>query len=175
MADVRIVISKSKKKLYVYRSGQSKPIYTAIAVHGGKGTWSGIRKIKGWHWGAISARYDPNTWFSFGATFKGWPEPGKEGFVTKWTAKWKARRLTANTGEIWYNGEWYPIWKDMNPFGVVMADLTPGMIELHGTGKDRNGKDEFPPVTHGCVRTYNKDIRHIKGLAPIGTEVEIVE
>lgn len=173
MSSVRIVIRKSKKKLYVYRNG--KEIYRAKAVHGQRLTSNGKRRLLRWYWGAISSRYEPNTWFSYGATFKGWPAPGREGDISKWGKKWKVRRISLDRGDIMYKGNWYSIWKDMNPFGVVMADLEPGKIELHGTGKDPSGRDDFPPVTHGCVRTYNKDILKIKALAPLGTEVEITD
>jgi hypothetical protein len=173
MNNTRIIISKSKKKIYVYKG--TRVIYTAKAFHGGKKTWKGKRKILKWSWGAISSAYEPLTWFSFGATFKGWPLPGKEGFITKWGTKWKVKRITNDRGEIIYNGNPYPIWKDINPFGIVMADLHPGKVELHGTGKDINGNDVFPNVTHGCVRTYNKDILRIKNFAPPGTEVHITD
>ena len=77
----------------------------------------------------------------------------------------------ATTWAIFYDGDWYPVWKNSNPFGVVMADLFPGIVELHGTGKDETGADAFPEVTHGCVRTYNRNILAIMHLAPPGTKV----
>ena len=113
----------------------------------------------------------PNCWFSYGATFKGWPEPAAEGVIVKNGRNWDVRRKSDDLGEILYDGDWYPVWKGQNPFGVVMADLAPGIVELHGTGKDETGADTFPEDTHGCVRTYNKDILAIKALAPRGTKV----
>lgn len=173
MSNVQIVISKKKKQLIVLRRGQSKPAFTCLAVHGGRGTTNGTRKISKWAWGAISSRYQPRTWFSYGATFKGWPSAGHAGQITKWGKRWNVKRESVDIGYIWYDAHWYKIWKDINPFGVVMADLSPGTIELHGTGKDEHGRDAFPNVTHGCVRTHNKDILKIKNLAPVGTEVRI--
>jgi lipoprotein-anchoring transpeptidase ErfK/SrfK len=60
-----------------------------------------------------------------------------------------------------------------------MADLSPGKIELHGTGRDELGNDVLPAmsgtdVTHGCVRATNNAIRRIKKFAPPGTEVQII-
>jgi hypothetical protein len=189
MSAVKIIVRKSKGELYVYKGSGSTPIYKAKAVHGGAAkTSNGRRTIKHWVWGAVSFRYAPNTWFSYGATFKGWPPVGDFGVITKHGRKWHVFRQSATAGLIWYDGGkgggaaspgsltssgWYPIWKDQNPFGVVMADLTPGRIELHGTGKDPRGADTFPPVTHGCVRTHNKSILKIKSLAPAGSIVEI--
>jgi len=54
--------------------------------------------------------------------------------------------------------------KYSNPFGVMMADLEPGKIELHGTGRDRTGHDVLPSmsgtdVVHGCVRITNDAIK----------------
>jgi hypothetical protein len=186
---VKIVVKKSEKKLYVYRSGSSSPIYTATAIHGGPTrTTTGRRTIKRWVWGAVSFRYEPNTWFSFGATFKDWPGVGTHGSVKRDGKNWPVYRMAVNKGKIWYNSNngyrttpkplsdpgWFLIWKDQNPFGVVMADLNPGTIELHGTGKNEAGEDVFPPVTHGCVRTNNAAIRKIKSLAPVGSVVEIL-
>lgn len=177
MSTLKIIVRKRQKKVLLYRG--AKLVYEAFAAHGGPGTSNGKRKILKWHYGAVSALYEPSTWFSFGATFEnrvyGWPQPGKEGFVKVWGKEYRARRRNRNEGDIWYGGRWYPIWKDMNPFGVAMADLEPGSIELHGTGKDKGGRDVFPPVTHGCVRTYNKDILQIKRLVSVGTEVEITD
>ena len=89
------------------------------------------------------------------------------------------RRVDANLAQVKHAGRWYDVWKDSNPFGVLMADLSPGRIELHGTGRDELGNDVLPSmsgpdVTHGCVRVSNAAIRRIKKLAPPGTEVEIV-
>ena len=83
-----------------------------------------VKEIAKWVWGAVSLRddYRPECWFSFGATFKGWPDPGGEGVIRKKGRDWKVRRIGEDLGEIFYDGGWYEIVKDSNPFGVVMAD-----------------------------------------------------
>ena len=179
--DVRIIIKRHKTTLVPggVAPGQikvlrgSKVIRTYPAWHGGRTTPLGEKTIIKWAWGAVSFRddYVPDCWFSYGATFKGWPKPGAEGVLVKNGRTWEVRRRSDDLGEIFYDGDWYPVWKNSNPFGVVMADLFPGIVELHGTGKDETGADAFPEVTHGCVRTYNRNILAIMHLAPPGTKV----
>ena len=178
---VHIVIKKSQKKLYVYQNGRIV-FYTQIA-HGRGGTTSGVRKIKKWVPGPVALRrdYSPITWFSFGATFHSvyrWPAPGVTGYVHPGHGRFEAVRVDANTARVKYSGDWYDVWKDSNPFGVIMADLEPGKIELHGTGRDSTGRDVLPSmsgddITHGCIRVTNDAIKRIKNLAPVGTEVRI--
>jgi hypothetical protein len=181
MSTVRIVIKKKARKLYVYRGG--KVVFKTAVAHGERGTRPGVRKIAKWVWGAVSHRtdYKPTTWFSFGATFHSkyrWPAPGDKGYVNPGHGKFEAERISADLAKVKYRGTWWPVWKDSNPFGVLMAELEPGRIELHGTSRDQAGADELPSmsgsdVTHGCIRVTNSAIRRIKSLAPVGTEVSV--
>lgn len=177
----RIVIKKSLKKLYVYQNGRI--VFETQIAHGRTGTTPGVRKIKSWVTGPVSLRsdYNPITWFSFGATFSAvykWPAPGKIGSVYPGHGKFEAERIDAVTAKVKYLGQWFKVWKDSNPFGVMMADLEPGKIELHGTARDSAGRDVLPSmsgndITHGCIRVTNDAIKRIKALAPMGTEVSI--
>lgn len=179
---VLIIIKKSTRTLYLYRGG--KLLFKTPVAHGKGHTPPGTRKIKKWIPGPVSLRpdYNPITWFSFGATFSKtykWPEPGKGGQVYPGHGRFPAQRIREDLGQVYYNGQWWNVWKDSNPFGVLMADLEPGKIELHGTHRDEKGNDQLPSmvgadVTHGCVRVSNDAIRKIKQLAPVGTEVRIV-
>jgi hypothetical protein len=176
-----IVIKKGQGRLYVYQN--KKAIFETQIAHGRTGTTTGKRKIKKWAPGPVALRadYSPITWFSFDATFDPsyrWPAPGKTGFVHLAHGQFEAKRTGIDTGWVKFNNEWYAIHKDSNPFGALMADLDPGKIELHGTGRDINGQDVLPSmsgndITHGCVRVSNSAIRRIKSLAPVGTEVRI--
>ena len=178
---VKIIIKKNQKKLYVYRNGSI--IFQTQIAHGRTGTTPGVRKIMRWVHGPVALRrdYSPITWFSFGATFASvyqWPASGATGHVLPGHGRFEAKRIDANTAQVKYLGQWYSVWKDSNPFGVMMADLEPGKIELHGTHRDQSGRDVLPSmsgtdITHGCVRVTNDAIKKIKSLAPIGTEVSI--
>lgn len=189
MALPTIVIKKKEQKLFVY-NGKGKEVLRAAVAHGMSHTTTGTRKILKWVPGPVSLRadYNPTTWFSFGLTFHSvykWPpvpKPGSkpnEGTVSVGKPKrYPARRLSKDVGEVYYAGRWWRVWKNSNPFGVIMADLKPGKIELHGTNQDEYGDDDLPTmygndVTHGCVRTYNEIILKIRKIAPIGTEVLI--
>jgi hypothetical protein len=182
MSATTIVIRKSKRVLRVYNK-RGRLVFSTPVAHGKTGTTTGTRKIKKWVWGPVSHRpdYSPITWFSFGATFSKryrWPKPGETGFVRPGHGRFKAKRLSTAEAKVEYDGVWYEVWKDSNPFGVLMADLSPGLIELHGTHRDKLGADELPSmsggdITHGCVRVSNTAIRKIKQLAPIGTVVKI--
>jgi hypothetical protein len=181
MSNIQIIIKKSQKKLYVYQSGQI--VFQTQIAHGRTGTHPGVRKIKEWVTGPVALRrdYSPITWFSFGATFASvyrWPKPGSIGHVYPGHGQFEAKRIDANTAQVKYLGQWYDVWKDSNPFGVIMADLEPGKIELHGTQRDQTGRDVLPSmsgndITHGCVRVTNDAIKRIKSLALVGTEVHI--
>jgi hypothetical protein len=181
-AKVLIIIKKSTRTLYLYKGG--KLLFKTTVAHGRGGTTKGKRKIKKWVPGPVSRRldYSPVTWFSFGATFSPkykWPETGKSGDVYPAHGKFPAKRIRDDLAQVYFDGDWYNVWKDSNPFGALMADLEPGKIELHGTHRDEKGNDQLPSmvgdeVTHGCVRVSNKAIKKIKRLAPVGTDVRIV-
>ena len=170
-----ITISKSRNELIVTVGGAQK--MRVKAVHGGPATPTGRKTIKRWVWGAVSSRWEPNTWFSYGATFKQWPAPSKRGTIRVFGENWAVIRDTITTGRIQYprgeadESKWFKVWKDDNLYGVAMADLSPGRVELHGTGKDVTGKDVFPAVTHGCVRLRNEDIIKVRTLVPSGSVV----
>ena len=178
---VQIIIKKGRKRLYVYRNGRI--IFQTKIAHGRTGTTTGVRKIKKWVPGPVALRrdYSPITWFSFGATFSNryhWPAPGVSGYVRPGHGRFEAKRINSNAAKVKYLGQWYDVWKDSNPFGIMMADLQPGGIELHGTSRDQAGRDVLPSmigsdVTHGCIRVTNNAIRKIKNLALTGTEVRI--
>jgi hypothetical protein len=175
------VILKRAGHLIAYR-GQTIVFITQIS-HGGKGTSVGKRRIKRWIPGPVSYRpdYKPNTWFSFGKTFSHiyrWPKLGRFGYVYPGHGVFRAHRVNRDFAQVRYRGWWYDIWKDSNPFGPMMADLTPGKIDLHGTMKDEFGNDVLPTTlfgeyTHGCIRVSNKSIQKIMNFAPPGTTVSI--
>ena len=178
--DVRIIIKRHKTSLVPggVAPGQikvlrgSKVIRTYPAWHGGRTTPLGEKTIIKWAWGHVSFGMTtcPIADSPTGPCSRGGRSRAQEGVLVKNGRTWEVRRKSDDLGEILYDGDWYPVWKNSNPFGVVMADLS-RHCELHGTGKDETGADAFPEVTHGCVRTYNKNILAVMHLAPPGTKV----
>jgi lipoprotein-anchoring transpeptidase ErfK/SrfK len=185
MTTTRIVVKKGARKLLVYKDG--RVVFRTSIAHGGPRTLLGIRQIVKWSPGPVSPNrnYNPYTWFSFGRTFDPkyhWPAVGSSGHVRPGRGMYPAKRLSNTEGEVFYNGRWQAVWKDSNPFGALMATLArgsrPGSIHIHGTARDRAGRDTLPTMegesfTKGCVRATNPAIRRIRQLSPVGTEVSI--
>jgi lipoprotein-anchoring transpeptidase ErfK/SrfK len=62
-------------------------------------------------------------------------------------------------------------YKPGGPFGARWLGLTAPGIGIHGTNVPFSiGKN----VSHGCIRTYNKNIIELYNLVPIGTSVRII-
>lgn len=175
---VRIVISKSRKRLWVYQN--ARVILSTRAEHAGAKTRLGERKIVRWVWGAVASRKDfnPHTWFSFGDTFGKkhkrytWPKPGQTGVVKCHRGTFKAVRISETLARVQWRGQWWEVWKDSNPYGVLAAQLTT-LVWLHGTGRDKNGKDALGPGQAGCVKVSNSAIQRTKRIVPAGSIVSI--
>lgn len=71
------------------------------------------------------------------------------------------------------NGRFTIINKAPNPggpFGAFWLGLSKPHYGIHGTDTPSSiGK----LVSHGCIRMYNKDVKELAALVPIGTEVRI--
>jgi lipoprotein-anchoring transpeptidase ErfK/SrfK len=62
-------------------------------------------------------------------------------------------------------------YKPGGPFGARWLGITSPGIGIHGTNASFSiGRN----VSHGCIRTYNKNIIELYNLVPIGTPVRII-
>lgn len=57
------------------------------------------------------------------------------------------------------------------PYGARWMGLSAPGIGIHGTNMPGSIGG---PVSHGCIRMYNKDVIELSSLVPVGTVVKIV-
>lgn len=57
------------------------------------------------------------------------------------------------------------------PYGARWLGLSARGIGIHGTNMPGSIGG---PVSHGCIRMYNKDVIELSNLVPVGTVVKIV-
>lgn len=57
------------------------------------------------------------------------------------------------------------------PYGARWLGLSARGIGIHGTNMPGSIGG---PVSHGCIRMYNKDVIELSSLVPVGTVVKIV-
>ncbi|AJA47313.1 ErfK/YbiS/YcfS/YnhG family protein [Clostridium pasteurianum DSM 525 = ATCC 6013] len=57
------------------------------------------------------------------------------------------------------------------PYGARWMGLSARGIGIHGTNRPGSIGG---PVSHGCIRMYNKDVIELSNLVPVGTVVKII-
>ncbi|MFT8315429.1 MAG: L,D-transpeptidase [Clostridium sp.] len=57
------------------------------------------------------------------------------------------------------------------PYGARWLGLSARGIGIHGTNRPGSIGG---PVSHGCIRMYNKDVIELSNLVPVGTVVKII-
>ena len=57
------------------------------------------------------------------------------------------------------------------PYGARWMGLNSPGVGIHGTN---NPSSIGGPVSHGCIRMFNRDVIELSRLVPIGTRVTIV-
>lgn len=96
---------------------------------------------------------------------------GKGGYNSTPTGEFKITNKLKDP--VWYrNGKAIPPESPKNLLGSRWLGLSKKGYGIHGTTKPESIGES---ITHGCVRMYDKAVKELYSIVPVGTEVTIIE